>query len=113
MYDAADQLALSCEISHTCLGRGGEFLLIDNSAPSDAYQLAVAREKGFAYCGVFGLNDGVPRVESEPDFDSLLTMLHAALAFCAAVADRLRQPEHGDSVQWLRSLYALEDTRGL
>ncbi len=112
MYDAMDRLALECEVSFTCLGKGNEFVLIDNSAPSDAYQLAIAREKGFCYCGVLGLNDGVPRVESEADAESRFTMLQAGLTFCRIMADKLRHPEHGDSVQWLRQLHALPDARG-
>jgi hypothetical protein len=112
MYDQADRLALESEISFTVIGRGAEFILIDNSAPEDSSNLlARARQCGWAYTGVFGLQDGVPCVVSEPDPASQHTMMHAGLVFCRVVADRLHSATKGDSVNWLRQLHSLPDTR--
>ena len=113
MYDAADRLALESEVSFTVLGKGEEFVLIDNSATDEAAHLiAIARSQGYGYTGVFGLKDGVPHLVCDPAPAAALTMAHAGLVFCRAVGDRLRHATKGDSVTWLRQMYALQDSRG-
>jgi hypothetical protein len=111
MYDATEQLVNDSEVSYSVLGKGDEFILVDNSVEHDQYLIGSAVAKGWTYSGVFGLKDGVPHLVCDPHPESMYTMMHASLVFCRAVADRLRHATKGDSVNWLRQLYALQDTR--
>ena len=112
MHDRTEQLVFECDFSVSVLGRGAVYILIDNQAPNDPDLVAYATAKGLTWRGVLGMKNGVPRVECGPDPESAVTMAHAGLAFCVAHAEHLRRASEGDSVDWLRALYALPDPRG-
>ena len=93
------------------LGKGSDFTLIDLLAKMDDKAVAEALDKGWTYCGVVGMKDGIPGAKCDPHPDSLFTMTLAGLAFVRLVADRIRPVSKGDSEAWLESLYQLPDTR--
>ncbi len=109
--DAHQRLYEDSEICFGVLGRNGDFVLIDMALPLDENVTAEALAKGYAYCGVVAVKNGVYGAKCAPDPDSIFTMLQAAIAAAPLVADRLRHPEKGDGVLWLRQLYALPDLR--
>lgn len=109
--DATERLVADSEMSAAVLGKGREFLLVDLSGETDA-AMEAARARGFSYCGCLAVVNGQATARPEPDADSTLTMLYAALAFAHLVGDRLMPPQpKSDSVEWLTRLYALPDTR--
>jgi hypothetical protein len=111
--DAHEQLAWDSEagVSVAVLGKGEDFVLISLDGQIDEAATATALAKGFSYCGVLGIKNGQAAVKCEPDSNAVYTMMHAALAFAAQVAERLREKPKGDAVEWLESLYRLPDTR--
>jgi hypothetical protein len=109
--DAQEQLSRDSEISVAVLGKAKEFVLIRIDGPIDEAARATAVERGFAYCGVMGVKDGQAGVICEPFSDAAYTMMHAAIAFGAQVAERLREKPKGDSVEWLERLWQLPDPR--
>lgn len=110
--DAHELLVSESEYSVAVVGRAGEFYLFPTREPIDEAAKAAALRRCFGYCGVMGVKNGQASAQCEPTPDAVYTMMHAALAFAQQVADRLRPPTKGDAVEWLESLYRLEDTRG-
>ena len=105
-----EQLVWDSEISCNVLGKGERFVLIPNPVDFSSPSLAIAREGGFAYCGVLGFRAGECSAQVDPENPgAVLVMLHASLAFAKYVATRLQPPD--DSIEWCRKLHALEDTR--
>jgi hypothetical protein len=116
--DAVEQLVFESDIAVGVLGNAGEFILVpvlgiepDNDTDT-AKEQAIAR--GWHYCGVLAIKDGVPKADCEPDPDSILCCLLASLAFARLVCDRLKPlptSAAGDAVDFLTRLHELQDTR--
>lgn len=109
VLDVEERLVWESEVSVAVLGRGKDFVLIRLDVnQSDA--TALARSRGFFYCGALGIRDGQPSAECSCP-DAAFTMMHAALSFAQemAMAGRLRPKD--DSAAWCERLHALEDPR--
>ena len=101
--DAQQRIAHDCDRSVAVLGKGEDFVLVPLDGPLDAALTKRAEERGFCFCGVMGLEDGLPVAKCEPGPDTAVTMMHAALVFAQQVK--------GPDVDWLERLWQLPDPR--
>ena len=101
----------TAELCYGVIGTMGEFVLVDMLEPVQTPEVLAAVARGWGFCGTVALTDGVPSATCEPDPDSWLTMAHAGLAVAQLIADRLKIPGKGDSLEWLERLHRLPDTR--
>ncbi len=113
--DPVEQLVFESEICVGVLGKaGGDFILVPlmKDGPIDG-AVTDAAERGYSYCGVLGIVNGVPGAKCEPDADadSILCCLLGSLAFARMVCDRIKPAPKGDAVEWLTKLHGLADTR--
>lgn len=109
--DDQQRLAFDGEIAYAVLGRDGEFALVQLYVARDEAVIAEARERGYRYCGVLAVIDGIPAARYDPDLDSVLCCFLASLKFAGLVSDRIQPAPKDDSVDFLTRLYALPDTR--
>ncbi len=111
--DAEEKLVFESEMAAGVLGKGEDFVLVHfNDKPFDTAQLAEAKARGFAWCGVLGLCNGVPQARVSPDNpEAIYTMCFAGLAYAHLVAEHLRPQPKSDAVEWLSRLHALPDAR--
>jgi hypothetical protein len=109
--DDHQQVAFDSEVAYAVLGRDGEFALVQLYVAKDEAVIAQARERGYHYCGVLAVIDGIPAARYEPDLDSVLCCFLASLKFARLVCDRIKPMPKDDSVDFLTRLYALPDTR--
>lgn len=110
--DPQQQLVWDSEISAVVLGKGEQYFLIPLhfNEHAQAVTLSIARERGYAYCGVMGFKDGQCAVKCEPGME--LTMCAAAFGFALLhVAPKLSAAQTDDSLDWLTKLHALKDER--
>lgn len=101
------------EIAFGVLGAQDGFMLVpltDDTGVSDAS--AQAKAKGFWFCGLLALTkSGEPAVRCEPDAESIGVMALASAHFIRQMAHRLVPEGKGDTVDWLKGLWSLEDNR--
>jgi len=109
--DAQEKLAWDGELSAAVLGRGEDFTLVFLDGPINEVATANATGRGFEYCGVLAVVDGQCHAMCEPHPGAVYPMLHASLAFAQQVAHKPKPEQSGDSVDWLRRLWNLPDTR--
>lgn len=113
--DAITKLVWDSEFSVACLGRVNgdkvEYMLV--GLDGEGYPLSegrnmLARLRGYAFAGVFGVKDGVADCKSEPGMWPV--MIAAVPSFLQILNERLAPK--GDGVDWLERLAQLPDTRG-
>ena len=111
--DATEQLVFESEICVGVLGKaGGDFILVPlKDGPVDGTVTDAAIERGYRYCGVLGIVNGVPGAKCEPDPDSILCCLLASLAFARMVCDRIKPAAKGDFDEFMARMWALEAPR--
>ena len=113
--DPMQQITWDSEISANVLGLPTQpdmFLLVPNPVDFASPSLAIAKQRGFAYCGCFGYKAGECKAAIDLSNPSAaLTMTHAALEFGKYVHTRLNPPAKDDSLEFLANLWKLEDDR--
>lgn len=107
---AQEELVITGLCPTAVLGRGGDFVLIQLGEGIDNTLTAQARAKGFVYYGVLAIRHGHGEAscEYESNVDCLHTMMNAALEYARLHAEKLCA---GDTVEWLRALHRLADSR--
>lgn len=113
--DEQERFALRSDFSCAVLGRGEEYVLIPlDDGPIDEAATMDAARKGFWYCGVMGVINGVAAARCNPDLECQRVMMAAAFGFALKYAEHIRQKPNGDGdeVAWLEQLMRLEDARG-
>jgi hypothetical protein len=113
--DSSEKLVFDSETAVGVLGRGADFVLI-NLTGGELDQAAIdeALSRGLEYCGVLAVSRNGQAGAKCASLDTLETLVLAAAAFGAQVAERLRpQPKSdGDAVAWLTRLFVTgSDTR--
>jgi hypothetical protein len=123
MYDKFEQIAATAQVCAAVLGNPltGDFVLLPlTGEPISRPDLVRLMLSGLRLCGVVGLVDGCQRTAlSEPIEDADMRSLAEGFAlYCVQVfAEREREGHiknttaQDDSEQWLRRLWALEDSR--
>jgi hypothetical protein len=115
MFDQFGQIAFESQIAAAILGNATtrEFVLIDLSGPTPD-SLHSLRNRGLDFVGVAGFDvNGVLQAAFAVELDDSAVDAIAE-AWIEHLATRILlylQPPAGDSVQFLKRLYALEDTR--
>ena len=111
--DSMERLTWDSEIVAGVLGKADRFLLVPltEAGPISDEVMEDAASRGFKFVGVLAVINGHAAARCEPGMGASYTMMHASLAFAQQVADKLKDRQQGDSVDWLRRLWTLPDTR--
>lgn len=111
--DRVEQLAWDAEIAVAVLGnpRTGEFSLIDldHDMPMSEAARESARQRGFEFCGVVGVKNGIADAMCDPVAGALGILCAAVMPFVRRYAAKLGPKS--DGADWLERLHALPDPR--
>lgn len=102
--DAQQKLVWDADISAAVLGRGTDFVLIPISHKEDtSASEALARERGFSFCGVLGyFENGRTEAKCEPNEDpdlaleTVVIMASAVQTFAEYVVAKLKVRKHAE-----------------